>query len=71
MANISLVDEETGRDLIDGLIETHRSTAERVDRLIPAYKRIEARATMKLCADTYRLVAKHLEQFEKNLYGNA
>lgn len=71
LANISLVDEETGRDLIDGLIETHRSTAERVDRLIPAYKRIEARATMKLCADTYRLVAKHLEQFEKNLYGNA
>ena len=71
LANISLVDEETGRALIDELIETHQSTAERVDRLIPAYGRLEAQATMELCADTYRLVAKHLEQFEKNLYGDA
>ena len=71
LANISLVDEETGRALIDELIETHQSTAERVDRLIPAYGRLEAQATMELCADTYRLVAKHLEQFEKDLYGDA
>ena len=71
LANISLVDQKTGRALIDELIETHRSTAERVDALIPAYERLEARATMELCADTYRLVAKHLEQFEKDLYGEA
>ena len=31
LANISLVDQKTGRALIDELIETHRSTAERVD----------------------------------------
>ena len=65
LANISLVDEDTGRALID----THRSTAERVDRLIPAYERLEARATMELCADTYRLVADHLARFEQELYG--
>ena len=67
--SISLVDEDTGRALIDGLIETHRSTAERVDRLIPAYERLEARATMELCADTYRRVADHLARFEQELYG--
>lgn len=69
LANISLVDETTGRALIDELIETHRSTAERVDSLIPTYDRLEARATMELCASTYRLVAEHLERFEQDLYG--
>lgn len=69
LANISLVDEETGRALIDELIETHLNTAERVDRLIPAYERLEARATMELCASTYRLVAEHLVRFERDLYG--
>ena len=69
LANIGLVDEDTGRALIDGLIETHRSTAEHVDGLIPSYERLEARATMELCADTYRLVADHLARFEQELYG--
>lgn len=68
LANISLVDEETGRTLINELVETHRSTAERVERLIPTYERLEARATMELCASTYRLVAEHLERFEQGLY---
>ena len=63
LANIGLVDEDTG------LIETHRSTAEHVDGLIPSYERLEARATMELCADTYRLVADHLARFEQELYG--
>ncbi|HIW75054.1 MULTISPECIES: PadR family transcriptional regulator [Gordonibacter] len=69
LANISLVDEKTGRALIDELIETHRATAERVDGLIPSYDRLEARATMELCSATYRLVAEHLEHFKKDLYG--
>ena len=68
LANISLVDEQTGRALIDELIETHLSTADRVDRLIPSYDRLEARATMELCAATYRLVAEHLEHFKEELY---
>ena len=66
LANIGLVDEDTGRALIDGLIETHRSTAEHVDGLIPSYERLEARATMELCADTYRLVADHLALCPRN-----
>lgn len=70
LANISLVDEETGRALLDELIVTHQATAERVDTLIPSYGRLEAQATMELCADTYRLVAEHLEQFKQNLYGH-
>ena len=69
LANISLVDEDTGRALIDELIETHRATAERVERLIPSYDRLEARATMELCVDTYRLVVEHLKRFEQDLYG--
>lgn len=69
LANISLVDEDTGRALIDELIETHRATAERVERLIPSYDRLEARATMELCADTYRLVVEHLKRFAQDLYG--
>lgn len=71
LANISLVDEETGRALIDELIATHQATAERVDTLIPTYGRLEATATMELCADTYRLVANHLEQFKHDLYGSS
>ena len=69
LANISLVDEEAGRALIDELIETHLGTAERVDGMIPSYDRLEARATMELCASTYRLVAEHLERFKQDLYG--
>ena len=72
LANISLVDQKTGRALIDELIcATPLSWAVRGVGLIPASERLEARATMELCADTYRLVAKHLEQFEKGLYGDA
>lgn len=70
LANISLVDEETGRELIGELKETHRNTAERVDKMIPAYERLEARATMELCADAYRLIADHLDRFEQELYGS-
>ena len=68
LANISLVDEQTGRALIDELIETHLSTADRVDAMIPSYERLEASSTMELCAATYRLVADHLEHFKEELY---
>ena len=68
LANISLVDEQTGRALIDELIETHLSTADRVDAMIPSYERLEASSTMELCAATYRLVAEHLEHFKEELY---
>lgn len=68
LANIGLVDEDTGRALIDELIETHQNTAQRVEKLIPSYDRLEARATMELCESTYRLVAEHLEHFKQQLY---
>ena len=63
-----LVDEQTGRALIDELIETHLSTADRVDAMIPSYERLEASSTMELCAATYRLVAEHLKHFKEELY---
>ncbi|MBX9034142.1 PadR family transcriptional regulator [Gordonibacter massiliensis (ex Traore et al. 2017)] len=69
LANITLVSEDTGRALIDELIETHLGTAQRVDGMVPSYDRIEARATMELCSSTYRLVAEHLERFKEGLYG--
>lgn len=69
LANITLVDEITGRALIDELVETHLTTAKRVEDMIPAYDRLEARTAMKLCATTYRLVAEHLECFKRDLYG--
>lgn len=69
LANITLVDEITGCALIDELIETHLNTAKRVEDMIPDYDRLEACATMRLCAATYRLVAEHLVCFKRDLYG--
>ena len=38
--------------------------------MIPDYDRLEARATMDLCAQTYRLVADWLEKYEHEFYGD-
>lgn len=69
-ANLCWIDEEEGRGLIAELIESHRATAERVEKMIPDYDRLEARATMDLCAQTYRLVADWLEKYEHEFYGD-
>lgn len=67
-ANLCWIDEDEGRELVGKLIETHRATAERVEKMIPDYSRLEARATMDLCAMTYRLVAEWLEKYEHEFY---
>ena len=69
-ANLCWIDESEGRGMIAELIASHRSTAERVEKMIPEYDRIEARATMDLCAQTYRLVADWLEKYEREFYGD-
>ncbi|WP_417143526.1 PadR family transcriptional regulator [Raoultibacter massiliensis] len=67
-ANLCWIGEVEGRELIAELIESHRATAERVEGMIPDYDRLEARATMDLCARTYRLVADWLEEYEREFY---
>lgn len=68
-ANLCWIGDDEGRGLIAELIESHRTTAERVEKMIPDYDRLEARATMDLCAQTYRLVADWLEKYEHEFYG--
>lgn len=67
-ANLCWIDEHEGRELISEIAESHRHTAERVEAMIPEYDRLEARATMDLCAMTYRLVADWLEKYEHEFY---
>ena len=58
IANIRMVDEQMGHELLQSI-----AAASIEDQ-------IEAKATLELCSDTYRLIADWARKFEKDFYQN-
>lgn len=68
IANLYVTDEATGRELLHTLRRSHQECAEKLRASVTLMPRLEARATIELCAQTYELVANWLETYERNFY---
>jgi DNA-binding PadR family transcriptional regulator len=68
IANLWLMDETDGRTLLKSLKDEYRARAVRIDGHLDEPVRLEAATIMDLCAQTYRLIADRIEEFEAEYY---
>ena len=71
IANIRMVDEKMGHELLQSIADTYSEWADRLEQAATSIdEQIEAKATLELCSDTYRLIADWARKFEKDFYQN-
>lgn len=68
VANLYVMGEDEGRELLGKIKERYLEGAGRLERVLPKVARLEARANMELRLETYRLVANWVERFERDFY---
>lgn len=68
IANLYVMGEDEGRELLGKIKRRYIEGAERLERALPRVARLEARANMELRLETYRLVAGWVERFERDFY---
>lgn len=60
-----------GHELLQSIADTYSEWADRLAQAAAsAEDQIEAKATLELCSDTYRLIADWARKFEKDFYQN-
>ena len=60
-----------GHELLQSIADTYSEWADRLEQAAASIEdQIEAKATLELCSDTYRLIADWARKFEKDFYQN-
>ena len=71
IANIRMVDEKMGARAVAVYRRYLQRVADRLEQAAASIEdQIEAKATLELCSDTYRLIADWARKFEKDFYQN-